>query len=64
MLTNNDMPVVPGTSTPPQARAGLIEWEGAGYWQVQTIDPYESICEGSSITSCEVAPGVYNVINR
>ena len=63
MLTNNDMPVAPGTSTLPQVRAGMIEWEGAGYWQVQTIDPYDSICEGSSITSCEVAPGVYNVIN-
>jgi len=63
MLTTDDMPGVPGTSTPPQARAGLIVWDGEGYWQVQTIDPYESVCEGSSITSCEVAPGVYNVIN-
>ena len=64
MLTEDEMPFVPGASTPPLASAGLIEWAGEGYWQVQTIDPYESICEGSSITSCDVAPGVYNVINH
>jgi len=63
VMIKDDTLFVPGTSTSPMASAGLIEWEGEGYWQVQTIDPYESICEGSSITSCEVAPGVYNVIN-
>ena len=63
VMLKDDTPSVPGESTPPTVRAGLLEWEGEGYWQVQTIDPYESICEGSSITSCDVAPGVYNVIN-
>jgi len=51
-------------SQSPVVVGNTISWQGAGYWQVQTINPYESVCEGETIRTCDVAPGVYNVINH
>ena len=52
-----------GISHAPVVTAGLITFNGEGYWQVQTSDSFTSICEGMDITSCEVKSGIYNVIN-
>lgn len=38
-----------------------ISWPDDGWYQVQTADTYQSICEGGS--SCSVDDGEYNVIN-
>ena len=40
-----------------------ISWSGSDYWQVQTIDPYVSVCEGNDLTGCAVNAGAYNIIN-
>jgi hypothetical protein len=38
-----------------------LAWPNDGWYQVQTADTYVSVCEGGQ--SCDVADGVYNVIN-
>ncbi len=38
-----------------------ISWPDNGWYQVQSAETYESLCEGG--TSCDVLPGVYFVIN-
>ena len=39
-----------------------ISWPDDGWYQVQNIDTFESVCEGG--TSCDVAAGNYVVINH
>lgn len=39
-----------------------ISWLDTGWYQVQSVSDYESVCEGG--TSCELEAGVYNVINH
>ena len=39
-----------------------ISWPDDGWYQVQSADTYESLCEGGS--SCEVEAGTYIVINH
>lgn len=40
---------------------GIISWPDNGWYQVQSSANYTSICEGGS--RCNVAAGIYNVIN-
>lgn len=40
----------------------VISWTADGWHQVQSLDDYQSWCEGG--TQCEVAPGNYVVINH
>ncbi len=50
-------------SQAPVVSDGMIMLGGDDYWQVQTIDPYVTVCEGSGLQACAVDDGVYNVIN-
>ncbi len=56
--------VAGAASQAPVVADGVIMLGGDGYWQVQTIDPYVSVCEGSGLEACAVDDGVYNVINH
>ena len=49
------------TGSAPTVNGNTISWADDGWYQVQTADTYQSVCEGG--LSCEVSPGVYNVIN-
>lgn len=62
-LVSDDAPQLPGLSIPPHVSESSIEWSDEGYWQVQTADTYQTICEGSAVKSCAVEPGIYTVIN-
>ena len=46
----------------PAVNGNLISWPNDGWYQVQTADGNESICNGGR--SCTVDPGVYLVINH
>ncbi len=63
-LSTDGMSVDPEPFSAPMASEGSIVWSGSGYWQVQTVDPYVTVCEGTEIRSCSVPPGTYNVINH
>lgn len=52
-----------GASDTPQVSGNVISWTTPGYWQVQDVSDYSSICEGDDFLSCEVAAGTYHVIN-
>lgn len=56
--------VAGAASQAPMVSDGMIMLGGEDYWQVQTIDPYVSVCEGSALEACAVDDGVYNVINH
>ena len=43
-------------------KGNIISWPDDGWYQVQSTDTYESICEGGN--SCEVEAGTYVVINH
>ena len=45
----------------PTVEGDTISWADDGWYQVQTRDTYVEVCQGGR--SCEVAPGVYRVIN-
>lgn len=55
---------VAAASQAPLVEGGAIHILDDGYWQVQTIDPYESVCEGMNLQVCDVVDGSYNVINH
>ena len=40
----------------------LISWPANGYYEVQKLPEYDTVCEGTD--SCEVEPGDYVVINH
>jgi len=46
----------------PTVTGDTITWPEGDWYQVQTSDTYESICNGGS--SCTVSPGIYIVINH
>lgn len=51
--SESDAPVVAGST---------ISWPDDGWYQVQTADTFIEVCAGGR--SCDVAPGVYVVINH
>lgn len=52
-----------GVSVGLQVQGNVISWPGDGWYQVQLNgDEGSSLCAGAS--SCEVTPGIYNVINH
>lgn len=48
----------------PQVTGNVISWVGKGYFQVQSTDDFQTICEGTDFNSCEVPPGSYHLINH
>ncbi len=42
---------------------GLIEWSGAGWYQVQRESSFETICEGH-INACKTGTGFFQLINH
>ena len=46
----------------PTVEGRTISWPDDGWYQVQNADDFSSLCDGGR--SCEVAPGVYLVINH
>ncbi|MGQ7848027.1 NAD nucleotidase [Granulosicoccus sp. 3-233] len=57
--------VVAGSSqSEPQVSGNVISWQSADYYQVQSADTYQSLCEGAALYQCTVATGTYHVINH
>lgn len=46
----------------PRVEGSAIVWPPDGWYQVQTMSNFETVCEGG--TRCEVSPGSYVVINH
>ena len=69
ILVDNDVDTQePSTPEQPDIEMGVvvtgnvISWPDNGWYQVQNLESFESICEGG--TSCTVSDGVYVVINH
>jgi len=67
---SSSSPATGGTSnsaqesgTNPVVVGNRIELSGSGWYQVQTVGDWRTVCEGS-LSFCDVAPGVYSVINH
>lgn len=46
----------------PDLQAGLLTWNGSGYFQVQDTDTFETLCEGS-VNQCDVGNRPVQLIN-
>lgn len=53
-----------GGASGPVVTGNVISWVGEGYYQVQSTEDFQSICEGTGFNSCEVPPGSYHLINH
>lgn len=53
-----------GTTDDPVVNDNIISWGGNGYFQVQSVDDFSTLCEGSDINQCAVPEGTYHVINH
>ena len=51
----------PSLLATPYVEGSTIHWDEPGWFQVQSVVDYRTLCEGGS--SCEVPDGLYNVIN-
>jgi len=52
-------PVIPEN---PILKGPVLSLPDNGWYQVQTADTYQTVCEG--VRSCTLLPGIYNVINH
>lgn len=55
-------PVVPPANSGVTLTGNTISWEGDDYYQIQSANDFSTLCEG--VSSCEVSPGTYIVINH